>query len=47
MVCSDSVSQDLIYLSGGTMRKNKVDFQNYLGDWEFRTEIKSISIEMK
>lgn len=34
------VYQDLFYLDGGALRKNKVDFWNCLGDWGFRIEIK-------
>lgn len=40
-------SQELLYLGGGSLTKNKVGFLNDLGDWEFKTEIKSIFIDMK
>lgn len=40
-------AQELLYLSGGALTKNKVGFLNDLGDWEFRIETKSIFIDMK
>lgn len=40
-------SQELLYLGGSSLTKNKVGFLNDPGDWEFRIEIKSIFIDMK
>lgn len=42
-----SASQELLYLGGGALAKNKVGFLNDLGEWVFRIEIKSIFIDMK